>query len=215
MVRIIVIGCGRVGSSLAIALAKKSHDIVIIDTDEEAFKRLGNTFNGVTMRGFGYDEDLLQRAGIEKCNAFAAVTNSDSANIMSAEIASRLFRIPKVVARLFLPERERSMQYLGIDYVSGTRMTVQAIMDKLIEGLGKHVLIRGDIEVIEFLAGPEIHNKRIVDVQIPNEFRIYLVTRGGSTFIPWRETILKDGDILLAAVKSLSFPKIEKFIKKQ
>jgi trk system potassium uptake protein TrkA len=211
---IIVVGCGRVGSSLAIALSQKGHDVVVIDIEEEAFKRLGTTFNGVTLRGFGYDEELLRKAGIEKCEAFAAVTNSDSSNTMSAEIASRLYHIPKVVARLYLPERERTMQFLGIDYVSGTRMTVQAIMDKLIEGVGQHVVIRGDIEVIEFLAGPEIHNKRIVEVQIPNEFRVCLVTREGSTFLPWRETILKDRDILLAAVKSASFPKIAKYIRK-
>ena len=215
MVRIIVIGCGRVGSGLAIALSQKGHDVVVIDTDEGAFKRLGTTFNGITLRGSGYDENLLLKAGIKKCEAFAAVTNSDSSNTMSAEIASRLFQVPKVVARLYLPEREQTMQFLGIDYVNGVRMTVQPIMDKLLEGVGQHLFIRGDLEVIEFLAGPGIHNKRIVDVQIPNEFRIYLVTRGGSTFIPWRETILKDGDILLAAVKSLSFPKIEKYIKKQ
>jgi trk system potassium uptake protein TrkA len=211
---IIIVGCGRVGSSLAIALSQKGHDVVVIDKDEEAFKRLGTTFNGISLRGLGYDEELLQKAGIEKCDAFAAVTNSDSANTMSAEIASRLYHVSRVVARLYLPERERTMQFLGIDYVSGTRMTVQAIIDKLLEGVGQHLLIRGDLEVIEFLAGPEIHNKKIVDVQIPNEFRICLVTRQGSTFLPWRETILKDRDILLAAVKSLSFPKIAKYIRK-
>lgn len=211
---IIIVGCGRVGSSLATALSRKGHDVVVIDKEEEAFQRLGATFNGINLRGLGYDEELLQKAGIEKCEAFAAVTNSDSANTMSAEIASRLYHVPRVVARLYLPERERTMQFLGIDYVSGTRMTVQAIMDRLLEGVGQHLLIRGDLEVIEFLAGPAIDNKRVVDIQIPNEFRICLVTRQGSTFLPWRETILKDRDILLVAVKSLSFPKIAKYIRK-
>jgi trk system potassium uptake protein TrkA len=211
---IMIVGCGRVGSSLAMALSQKGHNVVVIDKDKEAFKRLGTTFNGVSLRGLGYDQELLRNAGIEKCEAFAAVTNSDSANTMSAEIASRLYHVPRVVARLYLPERERTMQFLGIDYISGTRMIVQAIMDRLIEGVGQHLLIRGDLEVIEFLAGSEIHNKKVVDVQIPNEFRICLVTRQGSTFLPWRETILKDRDILLAAVKSLSFPKIAKYIRK-
>jgi trk system potassium uptake protein TrkA len=214
-VHIIVIGCGRVGSSLAIALSQKGHDIVVIDTDEESFKRLGVTFNGITLRGSGCDEDLLLKAGIDRCDAFAAVTNSDSANTMSAEIASRLYHVPKVVARLYLPEREQTMQFLGIDYVNGVRMTVQPIMDKLLVGSGQHLFIRGDLEVIEFQAGPEIHNRKIVDVQIPNEFRICLVTREGSTFLPWRDTILKDRDILLTAVRSTSFPKIAKYIRKK
>lgn len=211
---VIIVGCGRVGSSLAVALSQKGHDVVVIDTEEEAFKRLGSTFNGLILRGSGCEEEVLKKAGIEKCDAFAAVTNSDSANTMSVEIASRLYHVSKVVARLYYPERERTMQFLGIDYVSGTRMTVQAIIDKLIEGVGQHLLIRGDLELIEFLAGPEIHNKRVVDIQIPNEFRICLVTRQGSTFLPWRETILKDRDILLVAVKSTSFSKIAKYIRK-
>lgn len=211
---VIVVGCGRVGSSLAIALAQKGHDVVVIDNDEEAFKRLGTTFNGLTLRGSGCDEPLLLKAGIEKCTAFAAVTNSDSANTMAAEIASRLYLVPRVVARLYLPERERTYQNLGINYVHGVRMTVQPIMDKLLEGVGQHLLIRGDLEVIEFMAGPEMHNRKIIDVQIPNEFRICLVTRAGTTFLPWRETILKDRDIIVAAVKSASFPKIAKYIRK-
>jgi len=83
-----------------------------------------------------------------------------------------------------------------------------------LEGVGQHLLMRGDLEMIEFLAGPELHNKRIVDVQIPNEFRICLVTRERSTFLPWRETTLKDRDVLVAVVKSASYPKIAKYIRK-
>ena len=210
---VIVIGCGRVGSELAAMLSQRGHNVVIIDTEPEAFKRLGATFNGITLRGFGYDEELLIEAGIEKCDAFAAVTNSDSANMMAAEIASRLFHVDRVVVRLYLPEQERSMQLLGLDFVCDTSLSVGAIFEKLTTSLSRSLTVRGDTEVIEFIAGPAMHDKTILDVQIPNKFRICLVTRDGSTFIPWRESILKENDIILAVVKTTSYGKIRPWMR--
>ena len=210
---VIVIGCGRVGSELAAMLSQRGHNVVIIDTEPEAFKRLGATFNGITLRGFGYDEELLIEAGIEKCDAFAAVTNSDSANMMAAEIASRIFHVERVVVRLYLPEQERSMQLLGLDFVCDTSLSVGAIFEKLTTSLSRSLTVRGDTEVIEFIAGPAMHDKTILDVQIPNKFRICLVTRDGSTFIPWRESILKENDIILAVVKTTSYSKIRPWMR--
>jgi len=212
-VHVIVVGCGRVGSELANMLSRRGHNVVIIDTEAEAFKRLGATFNGITLRGFGYDEELLIEAGIEKCDAFAAVTNSDSANMMAAEIASRIYHIDRVVVRLYLPEQERSMQLLGLDFVCDTSLSVSAIFEKLTTSLSHSLTVRGDTEVIEFIAGPLMHDKTILDIQIPNNFRICLVTRDGSTFIPWRESILKENDIILAVVKTTSYGKIKPFIR--
>ena len=210
---VIVVGCGRVGSELANMLSRRGHNVVIIDTEAEAFKRLGATFNGITLRGFGYDEELLIEAGIEKCDAFAAVTNSDSANMMAAEIASRIYHIDRVVVRLYLHEQERSMQLLGLDFVCDTSLSVSAIFEKLTTSLSHSLTVRGDTEVIEFIAGPLMHDKTILDIQIPNNFRICLVTRDGSTFIPWRESILKENDIILAVVKTTSYGKIKPFIR--
>jgi len=212
-VHVIVIGCGRVGSELATMLSQRGHNVVIIDTEPEAFKRLGATFNGITLRGFGYDEELLIEAGIEKCDAFAAVTNSDSANMMAAEIASRIFHVERVVVRLYLPEQERSMQLLGLDFVCDTSLSVGAIFEKLTTSLSHSLTVRGDTEVIEFIAGPAMHDKTILDVQIPNKFRICLVTRDGSSFIPWRESILKENDIILAVVKAASYGKIRPLMR--
>jgi trk system potassium uptake protein TrkA len=194
-------------------LSQRGHNVVIIDTEPEAFKRLGATFNGITLRGFGYDEELLIEAGIEKCDAFAAVTNSDSANMMAAEIASRIFHVDRVVVRLYLPEQERSMQLLGLDFVCDTSLSVGAIFEKLTTSLSRSLTVRGDTEVIEFIAGPAMHDKTILDVQIPNKFRICLVTRDGSTFIPWRESILKENDIILAVVKATSYGKIRPWMR--
>lgn len=210
---VIVVGCGRVGSQLANLLSTEGHDVVVIDRDPTAFRRLGSTFNGITIAGMGYDEDILREAGVEKCDAFAAVTQYDNANMMAAEVASKLYGVPRVVARLYNPERERTFQQLGLDYVCGTSMVAQATLDKISEGHGHHLTIRGDIEIIEFIAGPKIDGRMVLDVQMPNEFRICLVTREGTSFVPWRETILKDRDILLAVVRNTAYEKVKQYMQ--
>jgi trk system potassium uptake protein TrkA len=210
---IIIVGCGRVGSQLAALLAQEKHDIVVIDRDANAFRNLGTTFNGVKLHGYGYDEEVLKRAHIEKCDALAAVTDLDNANIMASEVASKLYHVPRVVARVYHPESISTFQELGLDYVFGTNVVAQTIMDKIVQGHGRHLSIRGDVEVIEFVAGPGIENKRLVDIQIPNEFRICLVTRQGKSFIPWRETMLRNGDNLIAVVKSGAYSRVKQYMR--
>ena len=210
---IIIIGCGRVGSQLALLLAQEKHDIVIIDKDANAFKSLGTSFNGVKLYGYGYDEEILKEAGIERCDALAAVTDLDNANIMACEVASKLYHVPRVVARVYNPESVSTFQELGLEYVFGTNIVAQTIMDKIVQGHGRHLSIRGDVEVIEFIAGPKIENKRLIDIQIPNEFRICLVTRQGKDFIPWRETVLRDGDTVIAVVKSSAYSRIKQYMR--
>ncbi len=211
---IIVVGCGNVGSQLAVLLSTEGHDVAILDNDPEAFKRLGSTFNGMKLTGYGFDKSALVEAGIEGCDALAAVTNDDNVNMVTAEVASRIFAVPRVVARLYDSVREAAFQQLGINYVCGTTMIAQMLLDKLVEGHGHYLTIRGDLELIEFIAGPAIDQKKVADVQIPNQFRICMVMRDGSSFIPWRDTLLKDRDLVVAIVKSQSFSKIKKYMRK-
>ena len=212
--QVIIVGCGRVGSQLAVMLAQEKHDVVVIDKDREAFKNLGATFNGIKLQGYGYDEDILKKAQIGNSeDAFAAVTDQDNTNIMACEVASRLYHVPRVVARVYDPGSVSTFQELGLEYVFGTNIVAQTLMDKLVQGHGRHLSIRGDVEVVEFIAGPRIENKRLIDIQIPNEFRICLVTRQGKHFIPWRETPLKDGDTLIAVVKSSAYSRVKYYMR--
>jgi len=128
---IIIVGCGRVGSALADACSRRGEDVVIIDKDPGAFRKLGTGFNGVTMRGTGCDQEQLREAGVERCDAFVAATDSDSVNMMAAEIAQRIYHVPRVVVRLYEPQHERSMRMLGLDYVNDAALSVQAIRGKL------------------------------------------------------------------------------------
>jgi trk system potassium uptake protein TrkA len=128
---IIIVGCGRVGSALADAGARNGDDVVVIDKDPMVFRSLGAGFNGNTMRGTGCDQEQLRQAGIEHCDAFIAATDSDSVNMMAAEIALRIYHVPRVVVRLYDPAHERSMQVLGLSYVNDAALSVQAILEAL------------------------------------------------------------------------------------
>ncbi|HTX53991.1 MAG TPA: TrkA family potassium uptake protein [Candidatus Baltobacteraceae bacterium] len=211
---VIVVGCGDVGSQVATLLATEGNNVAVIDKNLAAFKRLGVTFNGLTINGYGFDEDVLQQAGIAGCEMFAAVTDQDNTNIMAAEVASKIYKVPRVVVRLFDAERENALLQLGLNYVCSTTAVAQMILDKLREGHTHHLSIRGDVELIEFIAAPEVDNKKVADLQIPNQFRICLVTRDGSHIIPWRETILKEGDVLLAIVKEQAHGKMQKYMRR-
>lgn len=117
---VVILGCGRVGATLALMLQSEGHSVAIIDRDREAFRRLGRGFRGQTILGIGIDEDVLRKAGIERANAFAATTSGDNSNIMSAQIAKVKFKVPRVIARIYDPLRAEAYKELGIDTISPT-----------------------------------------------------------------------------------------------
>ena len=117
MSNVIVVGCGRVGSQLANMLSDNGNNVCVIDKNVNAFANLGRNFNGSTVQGVGFDEETLVKAGVEDCDVMAAVTQFDNTNLMCAEVGSRLFGVPHVIARLYNPDHERAYMQLGIDYV--------------------------------------------------------------------------------------------------
>ena len=112
--RIVILGCGRLGAHLARQLDHEGHTVTVIDRNGEAFARLGNDFRGTMILGTGIDQDILRRAGIEQADAFVAVTNGDNTNAMASEIVKLIFKVPKVVARLYDPVREDTYHTLGL-----------------------------------------------------------------------------------------------------
>jgi trk system potassium uptake protein TrkA len=128
---VVILGCGRVGAMLASLLENESHTVSIIDRDPEAFRRLGWGFGGTTILGIGIDEDILKKAGIERAGAFAATTNGDNTNIMSAQIAKVKFKVPRVIARIYDPLRADAYRELGIDTISPTLIGAGLCLDFL------------------------------------------------------------------------------------
>ena len=112
--KVIILGCGRLGAHLARRLDRERNDVVVIDRNAESFARLGTEFRGRMVFGTGIDEDILRRAGIENADAFIAVTNGDNTNAMASEIAKLVFKVPRVVARLYDPVREDTFHTLGL-----------------------------------------------------------------------------------------------------
>ncbi len=129
--KVVIMGCGRVGARLATQLDGAGHEVSIIDRNQESFARLGANYGGAMVLGTGIDEDVLRRAGIEQADSFIAVTNGDNTNAMAAQIAKLIFKVPHVVARLYDPIREETYKTLGLETVSPTLIGVQRIMEML------------------------------------------------------------------------------------
>lgn len=210
---IIVVGCGRVGSQLAALLSVEGHNVVVIDREESAFRRLVSTFNGVTLRGLGFDEDILEEAGIREADAFAAVTDLDNTNLMACEVARKIFGVRHVVARLYNPVRERTYQQLDLDYVCGTTLVAESLVEKIKAGHGHHMTTVDDVEVIEFRAGPAVEGRRVSEVEVDRHFRIFTVRRSRASYVPEPQMVLHEGDIIFAAVKDETFPKIQRYME--
>jgi len=126
-------GCGRVGSTLATQLDKEGHEVTIIDLDSSQFRRLSPDFHGTSVVGNGIDGDTLRKAQIEQADAFAAVTQGDNRNVMAAQIAKHLFRVPKVLCRIYDPIREEIYRNLGIETISPT-IVISGLFKEALEG---------------------------------------------------------------------------------
>lgn len=212
-VNVIVVGCGRVGSQLATLLSVDGHNVTVIDKDPDSFRRLGTTFNGVTVRGLGFDEDVLEEAGVRECDTFAAVTNLDNTNLMAAEVARKIFGVPHVVARLYNPQRERTYQQLDLDYVCGTTLVAESLLDKIQSGHGHHIDSFGDVEIVEFRLRDDAAGKLVREVEIEHQVRVAAIARGKTTFVPNSDTQLAVGDVLVASVKDESMSRLERFME--
>ena len=125
-------GCGRVGSALSLRLIELGHSVAIIDKEESAFVAVGNDFTGQKVLGVGFDRDTLIEAGIEKAQAFAAVSSGDNSNIVSARVARENFNVPLVVARIYDPRRAKVYERLGIPTVASVAWTTDQVLRRLL-----------------------------------------------------------------------------------
>lgn len=144
---ILVVGCGKVGSRLASSLAQDGHDVSVVDRLEESFEMLNDDFNGYTTAGVPIDQDVLRKAGIENCEALAAVSRDDNVNIMVSQLAREIFHVPNVLARIYDPSREDVFSHFGLHTVCPTNLTVEAVRSALLENgdvrtvnLGAHTI---------------------------------------------------------------------------
>jgi len=131
--KVVIMGCGRVGGRLAGLLATDKHDVAILDLDDYSFRRLPPDFGGTALVGNGTDEDALKKAGIEQADAFIALTQGDNRNIMACQIAKHIFNVPRVLCRTYDPLRRELFASLGIEAFSPTTIFAQMIKEQLLE----------------------------------------------------------------------------------
>lgn len=211
---VIIGGCGRVGAELADRLSGDEHDVVVLDTSEDAFDRIGGAFNGETLVGDITDKDALLRAGIDRADGLVAVTDLDNANLMAVEIAKELFGVRHTVARLFNPQREESYRKMGVHYVSGTRLVAKAIYNELHAGtFPLHVSFPdGDIEVVELQVGRGGHGVTVAELEAGGKVRVAAFRRGIRIRLPRLDDRLQQGDLVVAAVSKGAFRQLRDYI---
>lgn len=196
-------GCGRVGSALASRLMQLGHSVAVIDKNSGAFAKLGDDFSGQTIKGVGFDRDTLMEAGIEKAQAFAAVSSGDNSNILSARVARDTFKVPEVVARIYDPRRADVYEKLGIPTIASVAWTTEQVLRRLLP-LGAHEEWRdpsGSVVLAEVYLSPNWIGKKVGELSETANVRVALLTRFGNGLLPDRNTILQEGDLVHAIFK--------------
>jgi trk system potassium uptake protein TrkA len=213
-VNITIVGCGRVGSQLAVLLSQEGHNVTIIDKNADSFKRLGGTFNGVTAVGNAFDEKLLRELKIDKQDAFVSVTSGDNTNLMASQIARKMFNVPRVIARVYDPERADIYKKFDLDIISGTILVAAMIRDKIIENRFTGYLVEtGELGVIEIIATKDLEGKRVSDLNIPDEFSVVVIERKKKVIITETFTRIELDDKIMGLVRTTSLKKVKAIFK--
>lgn len=214
---VVIAGCGRVGANLALSFSYEGHNVVIIDRDPSSFSRLGGTFNGVTLTGMAFDEEILKEAGLDRADAFAAVTNFDNTNLMATQIASNLFHVPKVIARLYNPDKRDTYRKLGIDYVCGTTLVAEKIQKKLLQGKVIRLLERPEfgVSLVEFTLNRFGDNLKVNEITDPETSVILTLYRDNRHLKFTGDTLLRANDTLVMALKDVGWKRVEPYMERE
>jgi len=195
-VHVVIMGCGRVGSTLAHSLEARGHSVAIVDQNADAFRRLGADFAGVTVTGIGFDRDVLREAGIERADAFAAVSSGDNSNIISARLARETFGVSRVVARIYDPKRAEVYERLGIPTVATVRWTADR-MERHLVPEGAVQIFRDPTSTVSIIEVP-LHagwiGQPLKALEAAAGARAAYLMRFGVGALPQPATVLQDGD---------------------
>jgi trk system potassium uptake protein TrkA len=210
-VHIVIMGCGRVGSTLARSLEKRGHSVAVIDVMPDAFRRLGPEFGGRTVKGVGFDREVLVEAGIGEAEGFAAVSSGDNSNILSARVVRETFGVHNVVARIYDPGRAEVYERLGIPTVATVRWTADQVLRRLLPA-GSEPQWRdpsGSVRLMEVHVNRGWVGRSVESIESTAEVRVPFLFRLGSGMVPKRSTVFQDGDLLYVAVADARLADVE------
>jgi len=213
-VKFIVIGCGRLGSGLAQAMSRRGHSVTVVDEDPAAFERLGPAFKGQTVAGSPIDREALLAAGIERADGLAAVTASDEANVVAARVALQVFRVPRVVARLYDPLKAEVYRRLGLQTITPLTWGVHRIADLLCHsGLDTIVSLgSGEVDIVDAEVPPLLVGRTVSEVTVPGEIGVVAISRGGKTFLPTLGAVFHKGDLVHLAALGASADRLKELL---
>jgi trk system potassium uptake protein len=197
-VHIVIMGCGRVGSTIAHILEDQGHSVAVIDQDPDAFRKLRPGFKGTKITGIGFDRDVLIEAGVERADAFAAVSSGDNSNVIAARVVRESFGVNRVVARIYDPRRAEVYQRLGIPTVATVRWTADQMLRKLLPE-GAAPLWRdptGTIVLAEVAYDDHWLGEKVTALEEAARTRIAFISRLGEAMLPSPATVLQEGDEL-------------------
>ena len=209
-----IMGCGRVGSTLAHILEDNGHSVAIIDRDPQAFRRLRAGFRGRRVTGVGFDRGVLIDAGIESAAAYVAVSSGDNSNIISARVARETFGVDNVVARIYDPRRAEVYQRLGIPTVATVRWTADQVMRRILPE-GAEPLWRdptGTLVLAEVTVNPAWIGTRVVDLEARARIRAAFLNRMGEAVVITGSTMVQDGDVLHVVAAESDMDRINKVL---
>ena len=215
-VHVVIMGCGRVGSTLARSFEDRNHTVSVIDSNPDAFRRLGPSFNGDKITGYGFDQAVLSKAGIQRADAFAAVSSGDNSNIIAARVARETFNIQQVVARIYDPGRAEVYQRLGITTVATVKWTADQVLRRLLPA-GAEPDFRdpsGTIRVDAIVVNEAWTGERTIKFQSESGARIAWIDRLGEGMIPDRDTVMQEGDILHVVMREETAADVYKVIER-
>ncbi|HSL27128.1 MAG TPA: TrkA family potassium uptake protein [Acidimicrobiia bacterium] len=200
--KIVVVGCGRVGAGVARALAGSGHSVTALDRDPAAFARLGPGFGGRTVLGVGFDREALQAADVQSADAIAVVTGSDEANVVISRLATTKFRVPRVVARMYDPRQASLYRRLGVMTISPVSWGISRVVEllTLADLAVTATLGAGQVDIVEGVVAERLGGSPVSELEIPGETRVIAVTRGGRTRILEVRSLLEAGDVVHIAV---------------
>ena len=209
--KVIVVGCGKMGSGLALELIKKGHAVTVVGASADEFSMLGKGFKGETIVGVAFDKQILEQAGIERTDAIVACTKSDETNALIGRISRNTYRVPRVISRLYDPRKAEIYRSLGIQTISATEWGVRHAIELLsydqldvVTALGN-----GGVEIVRVDASEMLVGKKIADLTIIGECQVVAVSRQNQTFLPTLGTQLQKGDVVYFSVLGTSAKKLK------
>lgn len=207
----IIMGCGKIGAQVAMRLEAEGHEVTVIDPDPASFGLLGPGFKGRQLTGIGFDRKVLLEAGIERAEAFAATSTSDTANIVAARIARTIYRVPRVVCRLYDPRRAEIYKRLGLVTISVTTWGALRIYELLSHAELDTLLSfgQGQVVLVEAEVPPPLEGRSVAQVSVPGEIIVVAITRQGEAFLPLLGTEFRQGDVVEFAVHASAMERLE------